>query len=303
MREGHTADFSHLRPALDRLYREFDRSGRISDPIELVRPFSDPADAEIVGFCAAGLAFGRVASILASVAALLEVLGPSPSAFVRRFEPERDRARFDHLGHRWTRGRDLAALIWILKQMLEDAGSIEQYFLDGDTPGSVDIGAGLERFCQRARQLDVSRVYGGEAGRPGAHGFFAQPSAGSACKRLNLFLRWMVRRDRIDLGTWRGVSPARLIIPLDVHVVRVGRCLRLTRYQTAGWRMAADITASLRTLDADDPVRYDFALCHVGMLNLCGLGRPAGDSACPLKGACRPRAGRRRASGPPSGPR
>ena len=297
------AHLRDLKPALDRLYCEFDRSGRVSDPIERVRPFTDPADAEIVAFCAAGLAFGRVASVLASIDALLDVMGPSPSAFVRRFEPERDGTRLDHLGHRWTRGRDLVALVWILRQMLEVAGSLEQFFVDGDTPCSPDIGPGLDRFCERARQVDVTRMYGRAAGRPGVHGFFARPSAGSACKRLNLFLRWMVRRDGIDLGTWTGVRPSRLIIPLDVHVIRVGQCLRLTSYRTAGWRMAADITASLRNIDPDDPVRYDFALCHLGMLNLCGFNHPAGDTHCPLKGACRPRARRRRGSGLPSGPR
>jgi len=268
-----------------------------------VRPFTDPADAEIVAFCAAGLAFGRVASVLASIDALLDVMGPSPSAFVRRFEPERDGTRLDHLGHRWTRGRDLVALLWILRQMLERAGSLEQFFVEGNTPSSPDIGPGLDRFCERARRVDVTRMYGRAPGRPGVHGFFARPSAGSACKRLNLFLRWMVRRDRLDLGTWTGVRASRLIIPLDVHVIRVGQCLRLTSYRTAGWRMAADITASLRNIDPDDPVRYDFALCHLGMLNLCGFNHPAGDSHCPLKGACRPRARRRRGSGPPSGPR
>jgi len=298
-----TADLHLLKPALDRLYREFDRSGRISDPIERVRPFTNPADAEIVAFCAAGLAFGRVASILASIDALVGVMGPSPSEFVRQFEPERDAARFEPLGHRWTRGRDLAAVIWILRQMLDAAGSLEQFFVDGDAPDAPDIGPGLDRFCARARLLDVTRVYGRAGGRAGADGFFARPSAGSACKRLNLFLRWMVRRDGIDLGCWTRVSPSRLIIPLDVHVIRVGRCLRLTDYKTAGWRMAADITASLRRMDPADPVRYDFALCHVGMLNLCGFNRPTGDAHCPLRGACRPRARRRPASRPPSAPR
>lgn len=296
-------DLRRLKPALDKLYREFDRGRRVSDPIERVRPFTNPADAEIVAFCSAGLAFGRVASILASIDALLEVMGPSPSVFVRRFEPERDGSRFEHLGHRWTRAQDLVALVWILRQMLEAAGSLEQFFVEGDAAASPDIGVGLDRFCQRARQMDVARVYGPDVGRPGVHGFFARPSAGSACKRLNLFLRWMVRRDRIDLGTWTRVSPARLIIPLDVHVIRVGQCLGLTSYRTAGWRMAADITASLRMIDPDDPVRYDFALCHLGMLNLCGFNHSAGDVHCPLQGACQPRARRRRAFRPPSGPR
>jgi uncharacterized protein (TIGR02757 family) len=126
--------------------------------------------------------------------------------------------------------------------------------------------------------------------------FFPRPSGGSACKRLNLFLRWMVRRDGIDPGGWSAVTPAQLIVPLDVHVIRVGQCLGLTRYRSPGWRMAADITAALRLVDPVDPVKYDFALCHLGMLGHCGFGRyRGGDAACPLRGHCRPGA-RRRAS-------
>jgi uncharacterized protein (TIGR02757 family) len=98
-----------------------------------------------------------------------------------------------------------------------------------------------------------------------------------------------VRHDEVDLGVWTRVPAAKLIVPLDTHVLRLGRCLRLTRYLSPGWRMAAAITASLRALQPDDPVRFDFSLCHVGMMNACGFGRKQGDSQCPLKGLCRPR--------------
>jgi uncharacterized protein (TIGR02757 family) len=100
----------------------------------------------------------------------------------------------------------------------------------------------------------------------------------------------MVRKDEIDLGVWTHVSPARLIVPLDTHVIRVGRCLRLTRYVSPGWKMAAEITASLRAIEPADPVRYDFSLCHLGMMNACGFNRAQRDSQCPLRGVCRPRA-------------
>jgi len=103
----------------------------------------------------------------------------------------------------------------------------------------------------------------------------------------------MVRRDEIDLGVWNNVPSSRLIVPLDTHVIRLGRCLGLTRYTSPGWRMAADITRSLRALNPDDPVSFDFSLCHVGMMNACGFGRKQGDSQCPLRGLCRPRVRRR----------
>ncbi|MCH8138832.1 MAG: DUF2400 family protein, partial [Proteobacteria bacterium] len=123
-----------------------------------------------------------------------------------------------------------------------------------------------------------------------------RPAAGSACKRLNLFLRWMVRRDAVDLGVWSGLSPSTLVIPLDTHVIRVGRCLGLTRYRSPGWAMATEITASLRRLDPEDPVRFDFSICHLGMMDACGFNRPQRDDRCPLRGVCRPAGRRRRVS-------
>ena len=248
-----------------------------------------PDDREVVAFCAAALAFGRVASVLQSIESLLAVMGPHPAAFVRAFDPPLQRAAIDPLVHRWIRGRDLVALLLILQRMLREERTIERFFVAGDDPAAPDISAALDAFSTRALQTDLRVAYGRVPQRPGVCYFFPRPSAGSACKRLNLFLRWMVRRDAIDLGTWTLVSPARLIIPLDTHVIRLGRCLRLTRYASPGWKMAAEITSSLRAINATDPVRYDFSLCHVGMMSACGYGRAQGDRQCPLRGSCRPR--------------
>jgi uncharacterized protein (TIGR02757 family) len=292
-----------LRGTLEALYLEYGRCGVVEDPVECVRVYPDPADREIAGFITAGLAFGRVASIMASVRAALAPMGASPAAFVRRFETSREAAAFLPFVHRWVRGRDLVALLVILRHMLHSSGSIERFFLEGDDQASEDIGPGLESFCRRARTVDLHEVYRRGVPQAGVHAFFPLPSAGSACKRLNLYLRWMVRSDAIDIGAWTCVAPARLIVPLDVHVNRVGRCLGLTRYASPGWRMASSITASLRRIDPADPVKYDFALCHVGMQGLCGFRTAAGDSRCPLRGACRPRARRPRAFRRPSGRR
>lgn len=278
-----------LEPRLDDLYRTFDHVDAASDPVHIVRRYTAPDDREVVGFCAAALAFGRVASVLQSIESLLAVMGPRPAAFVRSFDPARHRAPIDPLVHRWIRGRDLVGLLLILQRMLREAGTLERFFVAGDDPAAPDIAPALEAFSTRALETDLRPAYGRVPKRAGVCYFFPRPSAGSACKRLNLFLRWMVRRDAIDLGTWTLVSPSRLIIPLDTHVIRLGRCLRLTRYSTPGWRMAAQITASLRALNAEDPIRYDFSLCHVGMMNACGYQRPQGDRQCPLRGVCRPK--------------
>ena len=280
---------------LDGLYKAFDHVTSATDPVHIVRRFSAPEDREIVGFCAAGLAFGRVASVLQSIESLLAVMGPHPARFVRNFDPARERDRLAPLVHRWIRGRDLMALLLILQRMLRESGSIEAFFLEGDDPSQPHVGTALDSFSTRALATDLREAYGRRVPKQrGVTYFFPRPSAGSACKRLNLFLRWMVRRDEIDLGVWTRLPPARLIVPLDTHIIRLGRCLRLTRYTSPGWKMASEITASLRNVDARDPVRYDFALCHVGMMNACGFGKPQRDSQCPLKGLCYPKAKRKK---------
>jgi uncharacterized protein (TIGR02757 family) len=279
-----------IRARLDGLYRTFDHVESATDPVHLVRRYPRAADREVVGFCAAALAFGRVASVLQSIGALLDVMGPHPAEFVRTFEPVRHSARIEPLVHRWIRGRDLVALLLVLQRMLRENGSVEAFFLAGDDPSSPDVGPALDSFSQRALQTDLLETYGRTPPkRPGVCYFFPRPSSGSACKRLNLFLRWMVRRDAIDMGVWTQVPASRLVVPLDTHIIRLGRCLRLTRYVSPGWKMAAEITASLRRLDPNDPIRYDFSLCHVGMMNACGFGRHEGDAQCPLRGVCRPR--------------
>jgi uncharacterized protein (TIGR02757 family) len=282
-----------LKQRLDGLYRSFDHVTSATDPVHIVRRYTARDDREIVGFCAAGLAFGRVASVLQSIESLLAVMGPRPAEFVRRFDAARDGARLAPLVHRWIRGRDLAALLLILQRMLHEAGSIEDFFVAGDYPSAADVSPGLDSFSIRALKTDLRPAYGKVPKRPGVCYFFPRPSAGSACKRLNLFMRWMVRRDEIDLGVWRKVAASRLIVPLDTHVIRVGQCLRLTRYVSPGWKMAAEITAGLRAIDPADPVRYDFSLCHLGMMNACGFRRAQKDSQCPLRGVCRPAAPRK----------
>jgi uncharacterized protein (TIGR02757 family) len=302
-----------MKPVLDRLYSEFNYPDSAADPIQIVRRYRRRDDREVVGFLAASLAFGRVASVLQSLEKVVAILGSQPAAYVRQFDSRREAPFFAGIVHRWTRGEDVAALICVMRQMIERSGSIERFFIEGDDESGEDVGVALESFSRRALGLNLKAAYGRmprfSQRRPGVGYFFPRPSAGSGCKRLNLFLRWMVRDDALDLGVWSGVPPSKLIVPLDTHVIRVGRCLGLTRYTSPGWRMARDITASLRRLDPHDPVKYDFALCHIGMMNACVFNRAAArrpgdpelsDRNCPLNGVCRPRERTRRRSRRPS---
>jgi uncharacterized protein (TIGR02757 family) len=292
-----------LKSTLDALYASYNCPDSATDPIQIVRRYETNADREIAGFCAAALAFGRVGSIMKSIEQLLGAMGPSPAAFVRAFEPRRDGGALRPMVHRWTRGDDFVALVWILRVMLDRAGSIESFFLEGCDPSAADIGPAIESFSSRVREIDLSPAYRRHPSRPGAYYFFPAPSSGSACKRMNLFLRWMVRSDRIDLGVWSRISRSQLVVPLDTHVVRVGRCLGLTRYSSPGWKMAVDITRALREMDPLDPIKYDFSLCHVGMKEACGVTRRARAAQCPLGVFCRPAARRSRLSRAPSGRR
>ena len=261
-----------MKAALDALYDNFNAPEAALDPIQIVRRYADVADREIVAFIASGLAFGRVSSVMASIETVMAIIGPSPATFVRNFDARRDGAALKPFVHRWVRGRDVAHMLTTLRDMIREFGSVERCFAAGHDASHEDLAPAIEAFSARA----------------GKSYFFAKPSSGSACKRMNLFLRWMVRHDAVDPGGWRLIPASKLLVPLDTHTIRVGKCLRLTRRASPGWKMAADITAALRQLDPSDPVRYDFSLCHLGMMGSCGFGTKQGNTQCPLKLHCRP---------------
>jgi uncharacterized protein (TIGR02757 family) len=160
----------------------------------------------------------------------------------------------------------VACLLFFIRQMRAEAGSVEGFFAGGGAD-PVDMENALASFSARALALDHGGLYGRRRlpGRAGVRFFFPSPRDGSACKRLNLYLRWMVRRDGVDLGVWRGVDPAALVIPLDAHIYTIARRVGLTRYRSPGWPMAVDITRRLRRLDPRDPVKYDFAFHRMGL--------------------------------------
>jgi uncharacterized protein (TIGR02757 family) len=258
---------AELRRRLDRLYRHYDHRFVDPDPLQFVRRQRGGADRELVGLLASALAYGNVLQIKRSIAAVLEVLAPRPAEAIRRLDPRAAARRLSAFRHRFNDGRDVACLLFFMRQILESHGSIEAFFAEGCPADGADIGPGLASFSARVLSLDSGGLY--QARRlprdAGVRFFFPSPEDGSACKRLNLFLRWMVRRDGVDLGVWKSVDAARLVIPLDAHVLAIARRTRLTRYRSPGWRMAVDITRTLRRLDPADPVKYDFALHRMGL--------------------------------------
>jgi uncharacterized protein (TIGR02757 family) len=256
-----------LREKLDALYRHYDHRFVDPDPLEFVRRQDSPEDREVVGLLASSLAYGNVRQIKRSIARVMEVLGDRPARAVDRMDPKAMARSLAGFKHRFNDGRDVACLLFFAKQMRAGHGSVEEFFRAGVVAGEPDVEGALVSFTGRALALDHGGLYG--RGRlPDAAGvrfFFPSPESGSACKRLNLYLRWMVRREGVDLGVWRGVDPARLVIPLDAHIFAIARRVRLTRYRSPGWKMAVDITRRLRGLDPRDPVKYDFAFHRMGL--------------------------------------
>jgi uncharacterized protein (TIGR02757 family) len=269
---------------MDRLYAGYSLDRLSLDPLELVRRYENPADQEVAGFIAAMLAIGRADLIRKATGAILEKMGPSPAKFVRRYDPDRDGVRFRGFVYRFFNEHDTALLIFWMRSIILEFGSMGVFFRSGYNPSDPDIGPALSRFVQSILKLDVPKQIRSAVKKgSGLRHFLADPAEGSACKRLNLYLRWMVRKDKLDLGVWTGISHSKLVIPLDTHIARLGKKLRLTRRSSPDWKMALEITESLRRFDPDDPVKYDFALCTVGKLHACPKPFEQGKcQSCPL---------------------
>lgn len=277
-----------LRVALEPLVARFGGVERVAfDPIEAPKRYADPADQEVAGLLAAGLAYGRVDLFRPKLFALLEEMGPSPAAFVRDFVPERDGKRFASFSYRFNLPADIGALFAGMGHVLETHGSLGRLLAVGlEQEGSLR--PALSRFSLTIRQAGAERVGGSMGPIRALDHLLADPMKGGACKRLLLYVRWMVRRDRVDLGTWEGLIPrSALVIPVDTHIMRISTLLGLTRRKDATWKTAEEITASLRLVDPDDPIRYDFALCHLGMSGACPAKRDRESCrGCPLVAEC-----------------
>ena len=281
-----------LKHHLDAFLDNFPRERHLSnDPVQFVHRYEDPKDREIVGLLAAVFAYGNVKIVLRTVNKVLGYLGPSPSRSIASFDPRTDACRLRGFYHRFNTSRDLAVLFWIIRRTLENHGSLESAFVSGLSPGDSDVSSALEHFSGIFLGHGHEQFYprGELKRRVGVRFFFPSPSQGSACKRLNLFLRWMVRpEDGIDCGVWTRVATRQLVIPLDTHIARISSYIGLTDMRSPGWPMALDITRSLRKLHHDDPLRYDFALCHLGIAGDCPRKRNLQKCArCPIVAICR----------------
>jgi uncharacterized protein (TIGR02757 family) len=286
---------------LEFLYRFYGPETVATDPIVFPRRYAAPEDREVAGWIASAFAYGQVPTIQSSVGRVLTALGPRPAAGLDAIDDFRAFARDALPGfrHRFHGARDAAALLLAIARVRAEAGSVRAFFERELRPEEPDVAGLLSRVVARLLALDYRPALGVRrlASRSPVRFFFPDPADGSACKRWNLYLRWMVRRDAVDFGLWPGIPTDRLVIPTDTHVHRIARRLRLTRRKTADWKAAREITAALARFDQCDPVRFDYALCRIGILDIC---RPEVRRClcedCPVNDACS--IGRRRPAGP-----
>ncbi|MDI9430428.1 MAG: TIGR02757 family protein [Planctomycetota bacterium] len=273
-----------LAEILERVHARYNHRRFIgADPLQFAYRFDRPQDAEVACFLAAALAYGRVQQIQGSLNDLFARMDCRPYDFVTSFSPSR-RSRLAGFKHRFTTGEDVADLLALLRPVLRRYGSIEAFFVDGYDPSESNVLSALARFCDRLTDAYAAK-HGGHVSR-GLMYLLASPRRGSASKRLHLFLRWMVRADDVDPGLWKGVSPARLIVPLDVHMARLCRILGLHDSNTISQSTAVQVTERFATIAPADPVKYDFALSRIGILDDCtGRLRPACES-CELFEMC-----------------
>jgi uncharacterized protein (TIGR02757 family) len=271
-----------LRIHLDGLLPRFGRAQLERDPVWHVHRFRTAADREVAALLSAVLAFGRVEVILRNLGVLFERLGPRPAAALDLLDAAGLRAVGRDFRHRWVGPREVVALLRSAQRLRRECGTFEAAFQAGDDPAAPTVEPGLRAFSARA--LAATGAPGDRAMRF----LFPSPDRGGACKRLNLFLRWVVRpADGIDLGLWRSVAPSRLLIPLDVHLAFHARILGLSRRRVADWKMVQEVTAALSAIDPEDPVRYDFPLCHLGMHGDCKKRRdPLICPTCPIDPVC-----------------
>ncbi len=272
-----------LTHCLERLLKISPAHQRIkADPIEFPRRYQDQREIEIAGFVASVLAYGRVELFKQTLEKLFALSEGKLYRYMNHFIANQERPRFKGIYYRFNTEEDLFYLMALMSRVIQDHGSIGTLFLSLYHEADEDIGPTLSRFVAALRKYlskPISR---------GLSYLLPSPNSGSACKRLNLFLRWMIRpNDGVDFGLWKEIPADKLIIPLDTHIIRIAQYLELTSRKSPDWKMAKEITNFLKRCDPHDPLKYDFSLCHLGISEACPIAYdPQKCQVCPLEAVC-----------------
>ncbi|MEM9525509.1 MAG: TIGR02757 family protein [Bacteroidota bacterium] len=250
---------AELHATLDHYHDRYNQPDFIpQDPISLVHAFEDARDREIIAFWVATLAWGRRATIIDKSTQLIELMGGEPYRFITEHREE-DRARFADWKHRTFNYTDTLYFLEFLQHYYREHASLEDAFARHLRPEDPTIEPALIGFHNLFFSLPDAPQ------RTRKH--VATPARKSRCKRLCMLLRWLVRQDQngVDFGDWTRISPAQLCLPLDVHVERVARKLKLLKRKQNDWQAVLELTAAVRRFDAEDPGKYDFALFGMGV--------------------------------------
>lgn len=275
---------NQLKGVLENIYSRYAHSEFIRhDPLQFVYRYSNRSDMEIAGILSAMLAYGRVEQIEKSLSILLGQMGESPFEFVQSFTQDK-RRKLKSFRHRFTTGDDISALLELLREVIAESGTIENFFAEGlcnDDPNTLPA---LAKFCDGLLKMHVKK-HNAPPSR-GLKFLLAGPAGRSACKRLNLFLRWMVRDRDVDTGLWKSIDKAKLIVPVDVHMSRLCRISGLYNGNAASLTAAVSITEAFARFAPADPVKYDFPLTRIGILDNCTGRRQSKCTACEMFALC-----------------
>ena len=269
-----------IKDILEDLYSKYNHKKFIPpDPLQFVYKYQHKADMEIVALLASALAYGRVGQIEKSLTDLFGRMGTSPFAYVENFGAEQ-REQLKSFKHRFTTGDNLSDLLESLQVALSRFGSIEELFMRGFSSEDNNVVPALSIFCK-----SLTAGHNGRGARNLKY-LLADPARGSACKRLNLFLRWMVRDDGVDTGLWKSIDKAHLIVPIDVHMARLCKILGFYDRNGVSLKTALEITDSFRQIEPTDPVKYDFSLSRIGIVENCNGSFRAECNDCRLLEYC-----------------
>lgn len=250
----------NLKEKLDYHYKAFDQKCISPDPLEFLYNYIEEEDVEAAGIISSVFAYGNVTAIKKTLTAIFDITS-NPGEFIRNAS-KKDLASLNSFFYRFYSPEDIRSFFVSLKTFYAEHGSVKDFFYKYYNEDDKNLRAPMISFSDTMHQLLLKNR---KEESTGIKFMFPSPASGSACKRMNLFLRWMIRKDAIDFGLWKKIPPAKLIIPVDTHIAKICTKLKLTKLNNVSWKMAEEITDNLRKYAPEDPVKYDFAICHIGI--------------------------------------
>jgi len=250
---------SELKEKLEAHYMSYKQKFSSKDPVWILHRFQNEKDIELIGLITAAYAYGSVDQINRFINELLQNTGNKPYEFTINFSKRKDKKHLAGLYYRFNSHFDLLDMFSALNDALTKYGSLKNLFLRHYETSDSSIIPALTGFTNELNKnfpKTTDRYY---------HYLFSNPVNNSTCKRMNLFLRWMIRNDEIDTGLWSSIPPSKLVMPVDTHIARISKKLKLVNRKSIDLKFALELTERLKTFDPTDPVKYDFALCHIGI--------------------------------------